>query len=120
LARDDISASSFVDPVSGGTKIGGQAIAPQATFENDGTANQTSVPVRFRLRGPQPSSAIVYEQTATIASLVAGGSQAITFPSVTISTGGFYTMEAIAELAGDQNVANNQITGTLEVATPLT
>lgn len=119
LARDDLSGSSFVNPVDGGLKIVNQIFAPQATFENSGTASQTNVPVRFRLRGPQPSSAIVYDQVGTIPSIGAGISQSVTFPSAIVSTGGFYTMEAIAQLPGDQNPINDMVTGTVEVAGPL-
>ena len=58
------------------------------SFENQGAASETSVPVRYRIRGPQPSTAIVYEQTSTLASMPTGSTQNVTFPSVSVATGG--------------------------------
>ena len=118
LFANDIAATAFIDPIIGGTKTTGVAYSPQASFTNLGTANQTNVPVRYRITGPNPSPAEVYNQTTTIPTLNATATATATFASANIAVAGTYTMYAIAELVGDQNVANDQITGTFSVITP--
>ena len=74
--------------------------------------------MRYRITGPNPSPTEVYNQTTTIPTLNTTTTATATFPSATIAVAGTYTMYAIAELVGDQNVANDQITGTFSVITP--
>jgi hypothetical protein len=118
LFANDIAATAFIDPIIGGTKTTGVAYSPQASFTNLGTANQTNVPVRYRITGPNPSPAEVYNQTTTIPTLNATATATATFSSATIAVAGTYTMYAKAELVGDQNAANDEITGTFSVITP--
>ncbi|MFZ2899455.1 MAG: hypothetical protein WA004_12575, partial [Saprospiraceae bacterium] len=119
LLNNDIAAQSFVTPQNGGAIIQGANFTPTAIYENAGSLAQTNIPVRFRILGPAPSTTVVYEQTASIASLAAGASQSVAFTVTSLATPGFYTMEASSELAGDQNSANNLISGTFESAGPL-
>jgi hypothetical protein len=119
LWAKDIAATSFVDPTNGGTKSTGIAFAPQASFTNLGTADQTNITVRYRIVGPAPGTDEVYNQTAVIASLAAFGSTTATFPPATLTAGGTYTIYAASELAGDQVPANDQITGSFTALQPL-
>ena len=117
LAVNDIQATTFVNPANAGTKLVSVAFAPQASFINNGTANQTSVTVRYRIL--DAAMAEVYNQTATISTLNAFASTTVTFPNATISTAGVYTIYAKAELVGDTVITNDEINGTLNILTPL-
>ncbi|HKP54355.1 MAG TPA: C25 family cysteine peptidase [Chloroflexia bacterium] len=114
---NDMQAAAFIDPTNGGTKIANVAFSPQASFTNAGTATQTNVPVRYKII--DSGSNVVYNQTATIASIGSQGTTTVTFPSVTLASAGTYTIQAIAELVGDQNTANDMISGTLFIKAPL-
>ncbi|MBK9984671.1 MAG: hypothetical protein IPP15_20290 [Saprospiraceae bacterium] len=116
---NDIQATAFIDPTNGGSKITGVAFSPQASFTNNGTATQTSVPVRYKIIGPSPAVTEVYNQTGTIASIATGITSTVTFPSATIAAAGTYTIQAISELPGDGVPGNDQISGTLTVLAPL-
>jgi len=113
---NDVLAFAFVDPTNGGTKIANVAFSPQASFTNNGTAAQTNVPVRYRILDNTLST--VYNQTATIPSLASGATAIVTFPAATLSAG-TYTIKATAELVGDENTANDEISGSLFVEAPL-
>ncbi len=119
LGSHDVAAVTLIDPAPGSLKLASVAFNPQASFENQGASNESGVPVRYRIRGPQPATTIVYEQTASITSMPTGSTQNVAFPAATLGTGGFYTIEAISELVGDVNAANNVVTGTIEIAAPL-
>lgn len=120
VSANDVKATAFIDPVNAGAKIAGVSFQPQASFENVGSANQSNVPVRYRISGPAPDTTTVYNDVSSIVSLPAGGAPVtVTFGSITLNTGGVYTMRARAELVGDQDPANDQITGTFEVLAPL-
>lgn len=115
---NDVQATAFIDPTNGGLKIASVAFAPQASFTNNGTANQTNVPVRYRICNDVGCTSVVSNQTTTIATLNSGATATATFGSVTLSAG-TYTIRATAELVGDTVPANNEITGTLSVRAPL-
>ncbi len=119
LVTNDMSAASFVNPSAGATVNVGITFAPQATFENTGLVTQTSVPVRFQILGPSPSTTVVYDQTGTVPSIAVGQSQSVTFPSTSIANAGIYTMLAIAQLSGDQNAVNDSLESPLDMAGPL-
>jgi hypothetical protein len=119
VATNDIAATAFVDPVSPGSKPTGTPFAPQASFTNLGLAGQTNVRVRYRIVGPSPSTAEVYNDTTSIASIASMALVTATFPSATIATAGSYTIYASSELAGDQKPGNDQITGSLSAVDPL-
>ncbi|PYM07435.1 MAG: hypothetical protein DMD82_05400, partial [Candidatus Rokuibacteriota bacterium] len=94
LGNHDIAVVALIDPAPGALKFTNTSFSPQASFENQGAMSETNVPVRYRIRGPQPDTTIVYEQTSTIASMPMGSTQNVTFPSASFATGGFYTIEA--------------------------
>ena len=119
LTANDISASSFVDPVDGATKNVNVAFSPQVQFSNTGTSPQTSIPVRYQIRGPLPATTLVYDQGTTIGSLIVGATQTLTFPAVTLVAAGNYEIRASASLVGDQNSLNDVKTGTLDLSGPL-
>jgi hypothetical protein len=114
---NDIAAVSFVSPINGGTQVQNIAFTPQASFINNGTATQTSVTVRYKII--DGSSTVVYNQTATISSLAAGISTTVSFPSATVTGTGAYTIQAIAELAGDGTTSNDQINGSITLLAQL-
>ena len=115
---NDVQATAFIDPTNGGSKIAGVAFSPQASFTNNGTMNQTSVPVRYRICTDGSCTTEVYNQATTIATLNSGSTATATFASAMLSAG-TYTIKAKAELVGDTVPANDEITGTLIVQNPL-
>jgi uncharacterized repeat protein (TIGR02543 family) len=119
VATTDARAASLVDPQVGSMKLVNVSFSPQATFSNAGTANVSNISVRYRISGPSPSTTVIYDRTSNIASLGSGATTTITFPSFTIANAGFYTMRATATVSGDQNVANDEATGSFEIAGPM-
>ncbi len=119
LVANDIQATAFIDPVNGGGKPAGAPFSPQASFTNNGTATQTSVTVRYRICTTPACTTEVYNNTQVIASIASGVTTPVTFSSTTLSAG-TYTIKARSELAGDLVPANDEITGTITVAAPLT
>ena len=119
LGARDMAASAFIEPPAGSMKIAGASFTPSATFSNAGLAAQTSVPVRFRITGPLPSTAAVYNQTGMIASIGPGSSQSVTFPATSVAATGTYTMEARSELFDDDSAVNDTIKASLEIAGPM-
>jgi hypothetical protein len=117
VVTNDIQATAFITPLTGGTVGAGVSFAPQASFTNNGTATQTSVTVRYRIL--DNLNAEIYNQTTTIASISSLSTATATFPSATLPSAGAYTIFAKAELAGDQATGNDQISGTLTGAAPL-
>ncbi len=117
LLANDVQATAFIEPINGGSKPIGVAFTPMASFTNNGTNTQTDIPVRYRVLNA--SMVEIYNETGTIASLVSGASFTLTFPSLTLATGGTYTIFAKAELVGDELTSNDEITGTLIGDSPL-
>jgi hypothetical protein len=113
---NDIAAVAIINPPSGSTRGAGVAFAVQASFVNNGTAAQASVPVRFRIL--DASTAVVYNQTTTIGPINPGQTLTATFPNATLSAG-TYTTEASSELVGDEVPGNNTVTGTVNVVNPV-
>jgi hypothetical protein len=95
----DMGAGAFAG-VPGSGEIG-TPITAQVTFRNWGENTETNIPVRLIIT---PGT---YNQTYTIATLDAGQTANVTFPSFTPTTGGLFTFTAIAELPGDGNVTND-------------
>ena len=114
---NDMQATAFIDPTNGGAKLVGSTFSPQASFTNNGTANQTSVTVRYRI--VDGAMVEIYNQTAAIASIASLATANVTFPSTSIGTPGTYAIYARSELGSDTVPANDQIVGTLFVLTPL-
>jgi Calx-beta domain len=113
---NDIAAAAIVNPPSGSTRAAGVAFTVQASFTNNGTAAQASVPVRFRIL--DASTMVVYNQTTTIGPINPGQTLTATFPNATLAAG-TYTTEASSELAGDEIPANNTVMGTVNVVNPV-
>ncbi|MDQ6656240.1 MAG: dockerin type I domain-containing protein, partial [Verrucomicrobiota bacterium] len=115
---DDIAAVAIVSPSNGAVRPQGTSFVVQASFKNLGTAAETNVPVRFTITDSMNN--VIYNQTATIASIAPDQTVTVTFPNATIATAGTYTTQATSELPNDQNPANNSVTGSFTVAAPLT
>ncbi|MBK8150281.1 MAG: hypothetical protein IPK58_19320 [Acidobacteria bacterium] len=64
---NDVQATAFIDPTNGGSKLAGASFSPSASFTNNGTANQTIVPVRYRIVDAGMTE--VYNNTTTIPTL---------------------------------------------------
>jgi len=69
--------------------------------------------------GPSPSTAEVYNQTTTIASLTSGSTSNASFAAANIGVTGTYTIKAKAELGTDTVPGNDEITGTISIDAPL-
>jgi hypothetical protein len=114
LFTNDIATTALVDPTDGGAKSVNIAFAPQAAFQNVGTANQTGVKVRYRISGPAPATTIVYADSTNVDLAALASPTTVTFANATLTTGGVYSMEARAFSTGDQNGSNDTLTGTFE------
>lgn len=114
---NDIQATAFINPINGSSKGGGVLFSPQASFTNNGSNNQTNVTVRYTILNAGFTQ--VYNQTFVIPILNSEASTTATFPSVTLSVTGNYTIIAKAELVGDVATTNDQIIGTFTVVPPL-
>jgi trimeric autotransporter adhesin len=114
---NDVQATAFISPTSGGSILQGTSFGPQASFTNNGVNNQTNINVKYRIL--DNTLAVIYDQTAVIPVLNTTASTTVTFPSTSIATAGTYTIQAIALLAGDAVVTNDTITGTLLIQAPL-
>lgn len=114
---NDIQATAFINPTNGGSKAQNVAFAPQASFTNNGTANQSNITVRYRIVDAGLTE--VYNQTAVIPLLNTLSTATATFPNATLAVTGVYTIFARAELAGDVVPVNDEINGTLNVLGPL-
>lgn len=106
---DDMTPSEFAGPVNMSVVLRGANASPVVRFKNRGVNTQTNVTVRYRVIGPLPASTIVYNQTATIASLTSGSTILTTFPAGSIAANGTYSIEAITELAADNFKGNDTI-----------
>jgi hypothetical protein len=118
LFANDMQATAFITPTNGGSVVANSAFSPQASFTNNGTATQTNVTVRYRICTDGSCSTVLYNQTATIASIAQSVTTTVTFPSTMVGAGTF-AMKAKAELAGDQVTANDEISGTFTAEAPL-
>lgn len=110
---NDIQATAFINPTNGGSKGVGIPFSPQVSFTNNGSNNQTNVTVRYTILNAGFTQ--VYNQTFVIPILNSEASTTVTFPSVTLSATGTYSIIAKAELVGDVITTNDQIIGTLSI-----
>ncbi|MEO7482114.1 MAG: T9SS type A sorting domain-containing protein [Ferruginibacter sp.] len=117
LVANDMQATAFISPVSGGAVLIGASFSPQASFTNNGTATQTNVTVRYRI--VNAGLVEVYNNTQVIASIASGITTTVTFASTSLAIAGTYTIYAKAELVGDAVPSNDEITGTITVEAPL-
>ncbi len=108
---NDIATSSIIAP--GNTVLPTPTIAPKAVFSNAGTANQTNIPVTFKITGP-----VNYTNNKTIASLSAGASTQVTFDSTFLPAAGTYNITVYCSLATDGNRLNDTLKSTITVLNP--
>jgi hypothetical protein len=97
----DICAEYFVTPYSSG--IINEPFDPEVMFENNGTSDETDVPVRVMI---DPGS---YNDLQTIPVFNSGMNISQQFAQFTPTTGGQYTLTAISELAGDEDPASDTL-----------
>ena len=117
VVNNDVQATAFIDPLTGGSKLIGAAFTPSASFTNNGLNDQTNVPVRYRIVDATLTE--IYNNTTTIPSLLSGATANVTFASTSLPSAGTYTIYAKAELVGDQVTSNDQIVGTVIAEGPL-
>jgi hypothetical protein len=118
-AVNDVQATAFINPTNGSSILVGSTFAPQASFTNNGTANQTNVTVRYRICADIACTSVIYNQTFVIPAIASLQTINVTFPSTSLSPAGTYYIRARAELVGDTVTANDEISGTLNVENPL-
>lgn len=109
---NDIATTGNVGP-SGTLLLPGNTIAPKATFQNVGSANQTNIPVSYTISGP-----VNYSSNKTIAALNAGASTSVTFDSTFVPTPGSYNVTIYCSLGSDQNRSNDTIKTTFTAINP--
>jgi uncharacterized repeat protein (TIGR01451 family) len=119
-AANDIAATAIVVPATGSIFGIGSTVTPQASFQNVGSATQTSVGVQFTISGP---SGYAYSSPQTIASICPGQSPGqtvtVTFAAAPpFSTTGIYNVSA-AVTTPDAGPANDVVTGSFEVKDPV-
>ncbi len=120
VVANDMQATAFVDPVNGGSKLANTAFSPQASFTNNGLNTQTNVTVRYRICSDGSCTTELYNNTQVIASIASGTTTTVTFASVAGGLpAGTYTIKAKSELGGDQVPANDEISGSFSVQSPL-
>ncbi len=123
LLNNDMVADRFVLPLPSTSVRSNQLFSPTAVASNAGANTQVNVNVRYRILNA--SSVVVYSDVQTIASLGSGGSATLTFNQTGNQLGntslpaGTYTIELTTQLAGDQDVTSDVITGTVNVKDPL-
>jgi len=89
-------------------------IAPRATFRNSGTANQTNVPVTYKVTGP-----VNYTSNKTIASINAGAVAQVIFDSTFLpNVEGTYNITVYCSLASDGYRANDTLRTSFFVVQP--
>jgi len=89
-------------------------LAPKATFKNQGTANQTNIPVTYKVTGP-----VNYTKSKTIVSLSSGASAQVTFDSTFLpNITGTYNITVYSSLAADGFRGNDTLKTSFLVTQP--
>jgi len=97
----DVAVTEFVSPGPLGDP--NVPITPQILVQNNGAETET-----FTLSlGISTGGSDVYYETATISNLAAGATYTATMPSYTPVLQALYNLTAVADLASDENAANN-------------
>ena len=113
---NDIAAVALVTPANGSSLTTGATPSPQASFQNVGSATQTSVGVQFTITGPGGYN---YSNNQSIASIAPNQTIVVTFAAApALSTPGTYNTTATVTTA-DANAANDSVAGTFTVLAPL-
>lgn len=110
---NDIATISNNAPV-GSVLVNSAIVAPKATFFNAGTANQTNVPVTYKITGPSN-----YTSNKVITSINSSASANVTFDSTFNPTlAGTYNVTIYCSLPTDQNRANDTLKTSFTVINP--
>jgi len=113
-STNDVGTLSIDNPVPNGAyALPVSTFAPRATFKNFGTANQTNVPVTYKITGP-----VNYTNNKTITSLTAGASAVVRFDSTFNPTAGTYNVTVFTSAAVDGNRLNDTLKTTFTVVQP--
>jgi hypothetical protein len=103
----DVRVTDFVSPgPSGEVNV---AITPEVVFQNNGTNDETNVPVYLYI---DPGA---YADTQNIAVLDSGTSVSQQFAQFTPTSGGSYTLTAVSNLASDEDPASDTLVMTYNV-----
>jgi len=97
----DICVEEFISPYGSG--IINDPFTPEVLFENNGTSDETDVPVRLLI---DPGA---YNEPQIIATFNSGANIPQQFAQFTPTTGGVYTLTAISELVGDEDPASDTL-----------
>ncbi|UCE66302.1 MAG: hypothetical protein JSU85_15915 [Candidatus Zixiibacteriota bacterium] len=97
----DICVEEFISPYGSG--IINDPFTPEVLFENNGTSNETDVPVRLLI---DPGA---YDDQQIIATFNSGANIPQQFAQFTPTTGGVYTLKAISELVGDEDPGSDTL-----------
>ncbi len=109
LPAIDLQAVDVLSPAEGSKQRG--TVSPSAVFRNAGTADQTSVPIRFQILNP--ANSIIYNNTSTVSSFSAGSIDTAEFPDFLMpGTPGVYTVRAIVGMPGDEYTGNDTVVTT--------
>lgn len=106
---NDIATTSNTAP-SGTITLPSATIAPKVVFSNLGSANQTNIPVTYKITGP-----VNYTSNKTIASLNTLNSASVTFDSTFVPAAGTYNVTIYCGLTTDQNRSNDTLKTTFTV-----
>lgn len=97
----DIRVEQFITPYGSG--IINQPFDPEVMFENNGTNDETDVPVRLLIN---PGG---YDDSHVIPSFTSGANISQQFAQFTPTIGGMYTLTAVSELPGDEDPASDTL-----------
>jgi hypothetical protein len=101
----DVGVTAIMAPT--GTVDSGTTITPQARVKNYGTS-ATTFPATFRVGSS-------YTNTQTVSTLAAGDSVLVSFTNWTAGQRGTYATRCSTALSGDQNHANDTLSGSVTV-----
>ncbi len=104
---NDMATTTLVAP-STTSVTAGVAIPITVTVKNSGSANQTSVPVYYRVDGGTPVGPV---STGSLP-LAQNATTNVTLPNYT-PTSGYHTIKAYTALGTDQNIPNDTLTFTI-------
>lgn len=109
---NDISTVSINSP-SGTVILPSALIAPKATFSNIGTANQSSIPVTYKITGP-----VNYTSNKVISTLNTATNIQVTFDSTFNPVVGSYNVTVYCSLGSDGNRTNDTLFSSFTVVDP--
>ena len=102
----DVACTRILAPA--GSVDSGAVVTPACSVYNHGSTTPSSYTVRMRIGSG-------YNRTATVTGHAPGTAAYVTFPGWTASPPGNYAVSCSTELAGDQVLANDKATGSVDV-----